>query len=425
MPAQAAKSPFDFKKALKTHAADPTDYGQDFESLPGGISGGVARLTTLTTGVYKTGDNKGKRFFRAAGVVISPKTHVEVIRTWEDLGQGKGRVKNAGTREVVCEGKQTSIMVPLCDLPAKSDGTVRDTDYQIGVMMNELRKLGGDECTAHLAEAADPEAELEALFQSLVSADPPIYFKFGTRSSDPTAQYPDPRVWESWYGSRGMEGYVPDQAPAVRDASPPPSRNGHAPAQQAQPSTPAARQTPPAQRPAAAAPARPAAPARKPAPPPVQEPEETEDLYALAERADDNDTEAQRRLEDLAREAGADAAAIKAAENWRAVADLASGTTPDAAAEDQPEEAPAEDEAPANDDPWADNPPKKEDIYAYTVRDAKGQPIKDKKTGKAARPVEAEVTAVNAKARTVDLKDLADAKKTYKGVPWDALEESQ
>ena len=67
-------------------------------------------------------------------------------------------------------------------------------------------------------------------------------------------------------------------------------------------------------------------------------------------------------------------------------------------------------------------PPKVKDVYLYQEVDPKtGQPLTDPRTKKARKPVEVEVTAVDARGRTADLKNLVDAKRKYAKVSWDDL----
>ncbi len=47
-------------------------------SLPEGIDNGIARLTSISVGKFKEGDNKGKHFFMAQGTVVYPLIHKNV-----------------------------------------------------------------------------------------------------------------------------------------------------------------------------------------------------------------------------------------------------------------------------------------------------------------------------------------------------------
>src|SRR4051812_22954353 len=90
----------EFDAVLKKHAADAPK--QKFADLPGGINNGVAQLVRAYFGIIDSGDNKGKKYFRASGSVVEP-TEVTV----------KGQA-------VPVYGLQTSIMITLA--PVKLDG---------------------------------------------------------------------------------------------------------------------------------------------------------------------------------------------------------------------------------------------------------------------------------------------------------------
>jgi hypothetical protein len=69
-----------------------------------------------------------------------------------------------------------------------------------------------------------------------------------------------------------------------------------------------------------------------------------------------------------------------------------------------------------NDDPAAaasEWQPSVQDVYRYTP--------KDKRTGRAGKPIEVEVQAVDTAKRTCTVKNLVDQKTLYKDVAWDAL----
>lgn len=180
----AAKYGSKLDQAVKKHADDPTDYGMI--RLPGGIKNGIARLVAAEFNTFKPGTtNAGEYYFRAAGVVVEPKS-VEVD------GQ-----------TVPVEGLQTSIILPVC---ATGQGDKHRTlEQNVGNILNEIRKLGADTTGAGMED-------MEALAETLKEAGP--YFRFETRTSEAVLN-PDgsvkyaPRVWESWYGSKGLENYAP------------------------------------------------------------------------------------------------------------------------------------------------------------------------------------------------------------------------
>lgn len=66
-------------QAVAEHSADPVEYGP--VNLPPGINNGVAQLERAYFDVYKTGDNTGKPYFRASGVVIEPAEHAGLRTT--------------------------------------------------------------------------------------------------------------------------------------------------------------------------------------------------------------------------------------------------------------------------------------------------------------------------------------------------------
>lgn len=184
-------------KALQNHAADETDYGREIIDLPPGISNGVAQLIEAKIGEYKKGDYQGKQFLYLAGTVIEPIEHTHIPKVFQD-----GKVTLLPAVTLTIEGQRTSLMVPLCDT-TDAQGEVVELDDNIGRAMNELRKLGVD------TESVDSEQGFAELLEIAKSGG--IHFKFSTSSRDPTAAYPQPRTWENWYGSGGLEDYIPDE----------------------------------------------------------------------------------------------------------------------------------------------------------------------------------------------------------------------
>lgn len=112
------------------------------------------------------------------------------------------------------------------------------------------------------------------------------------------------------------------------------------------------------------------------------------DIDALVEAATNDDAEAQEQLTTIATEAGVSAEDIENSESWEAVKEMIEAAGGDET-EPEPEPIPAKDE-----------------VYKYKV-------------GKSL--IQCSVTAVNAKAKTVTLKNLKDGKSLYKSVPFDAL----
>lgn len=335
----------------KAHAKDETEYGMEFIDLPGGITGGVARLAEAKVGTFARGKNQGEKFIYLAGIVVEPKVAVDTQKVWKD-----GNVQVVSTEEVEIKGQRTGMTLPLCDT-TKANGSVVSADENIGRMLNELRKLGGEECTAEI----ENEGTLAQVLEILKEEGP--FFKFSTTAGNPTAQYPIPRIWENWFGAKGLEDYEPEEEDDVDENKETEESDG-------------------------------------PEKDDIPFDDSTPDLTALAEAADEVNEddeateaaeEAQRELEKLAESAGINAEKI---DSWGGVADAitkASGGEPEDGDED---------------DPWV---PKKEEVYKF-------------KPPRARKAIEVMITAVFEKAETVTAKAL-ESEKVYKAVPWSKLED--
>lgn len=382
----AAKYGSKLDTAVKTHAEDETTYGQ--MDLPGGIKGGIAQLTKCYFDQYKTGDYKGEYYFRAQGIVIEPKSH----------------------EGLPIAGLMTSYMEPVCDTINKTKKETTTQEEHIDRILNEMRKLGAETKGAS-------GSDLESLAAGLEQSKP--YFRFETSVGAATPQFPNPRVFHNWYGSKGLEDYVPDEAPAVEDNT---AASGG--------------DEPPTESPAAA--------------------QSEEDWDALAASADGGDAEAQQTLEALAIAAGVDPSVIddwagvvaamregapgeveggsEEAVDWVALGEegdtddgqeardklqeaaTAAGLDPDsypswaelgaALAEGSPEDAPAEEEI----------APEVGNIFFY-------KPVDPKTKKPAKKAIECEVKAVFAAAKKVNLLNLDDKKTSYKSIPWSELEQ--
>ena len=342
-----AKYGANLDKAVKTHAGDETNFG--FQRLPAGINNGIAKLVECTFGVVDQGKtNAGEYYFRAAGVVVEPKLAPD------------------GTPVA---GMQTSIMEMVCDTTSAA-GAVTTQEEHVERILNEMRKLGADTSNA-------TGADLESLAAALKEAGP--YFKFSTslgktqlengkpKVNPATGKPYEPRVFENWNGTRGLESWTPsDDDGAVVDQTGDAAAGGG-----------------------------------------DTQYSDQDDLDSLAKRADGGEDAAIDRLTELAHNAGMDDDAIReAGETWAdVVAAMSGGMTG------------GEGETAAAEEEWE---PKKEEVYKYQPVDAKGSPLKDARTKKAIKPVDVEVTAVNKAKRTVDVKSLTD-KKPVRGVAWDAL----
>lgn len=145
------------------------------------FNAGVATLTTMGLGMYKEGPNKGKPFFRAAGVMLTPKT-----------------VTDADGNANPVAGLQTSIMIPLCDTKTQK-GDVTKLEDHLEKLINEIKKFGVD-----LSDVAFEE--FDSTFDALVETAP--QFKVRTWASKPTKEYPNPRVNHVWNGLVSEEDTV-------------------------------------------------------------------------------------------------------------------------------------------------------------------------------------------------------------------------
>lgn len=197
MPPQSGKSPISgLNAALQANANNPVEWVEEFGDPPGNIKGGIAMLTEARMGEYKTGPNQGKPFIYLAGSIVEPVKHIEVIKVWEN-----NKVKVAGTREVITQGKRTNMTLPLCETTSGSGQNAKTTTLNENVAdaLNHLNMLS-EGCTANLKDDKD----LVNLLAELKGAQPAILFKFSTTQSDPTAQYPVPRVWQNWHGTKDV-----------------------------------------------------------------------------------------------------------------------------------------------------------------------------------------------------------------------------
>lgn len=396
MPKQVSNSGFmakygaKLKKAHTIHKDDETEFGAG-GSLPAGIEGGVAQLTSIKFGQYKEGtQNAGEWYFRAAGTVLLPKEH---------------------------RGSQTSIMEPMHDTPERTRKTFDD---HLGWVYNELRKLGVE------TKELDP-ADLESVFTALKESAPT--FKFRTWQGEPTKEYPNPRVNEQWRGTCDYEadesGDVVDEssegeteAPAEDDAG----DEWDTLATQADADDNAA-----VKKLFAAATAagyskdeiegtdnwgevadmiRSPKKAKKGAKASEPEPEETEDAVdwnATGEAGDTGDSDAIDALNEAAAEHGLDPNEYPTwAELGTAIAEaIASG------------EEGGEEEAEAEAEEFV---PKKGDTYLYKPA---GNDPRTKKPYK--KPIECECVAVFEKNKTMNLRNSDDGKTVYKSVAWDAI----
>ena len=288
---------------FKANAPAEIDYGRQYIDLPGDIRNGVAELVEAKIGQYQSGQNEGKDFLYLAGVVISPKTAVEVKKIWKG-----GKAEVVSTEVLTVKGQRTSVMIPLCETSNKDGSKTTDEATNFQTAANELMKLAGAECL----EGVDDDDALNNLLTELRNMDPPIRFKFSTRSKEPTAAYPESGVWpHSWHGTENL--------PEVEDEGD--VQDDNEPADE-----PAEEETPKKGPPAKAA--TPAKASPKKAEPEAEVPfgDDIDDLVADANGTDKKKkVVATNRLKELAMAAGQAEDDVDNAENWEAVAEMCRG----------------------------------------------------------------------------------------------------
>lgn len=357
-----------FEKAVAKHANDPTDYGT--VRIPPGINNGVAQLEECELGTYKTGSNKGKLYFRAVGTIIEPVEHAhngQVIKT---------------------KGLKTSVMIPLCQTKTAS-GQITTEDAHVARMMNELRKLGGEEFT----NGASSVRDIGTLLSGINEAAP--YFKFSTSVRKAMTPGQTEGVWENWHGAAGLEDYVPETGGGVQDDS------GDVEEEEAPVTFTKDKKTPDK--------------ASKLGKKVVEEAEDKEfdefsDIDSLASKAQDGDEEAQNKLNEMASDLGISQKKLDDASDWLEVGKLIESKKDNQSEEEEEQSEPQEDV----EEEVTEYIPKVGDACSY-------RPIgKDKKPGK---PIECEVTKVAKSTKVVTLKNLTDMSK-IENVPWSRLEQA-
>lgn len=371
MPVQSGKSNLLAKLGQKARAAWDAHRGDEVRfgivNLPPGISGGVAQLVTAKWDEYKVGTKyAGKPYVLLRGIALRPAEH----------------------RGVPVRGQGVMLTIPLCDTPdRKCNGQPGTMENWLAELMNEFRKLG-----IEIGDDSSPD-DIEAFLAALQEEKP--HFRFSTRGwtppATPQSPNPDEMVFTQFDGRCDAPDEESSAASGVQDQTGQrTSRNG--------PATSAGRPVP------------------KTAPAETSADEFNEfgdssepDLDALAEDAANGDDEAIAQLTELAVAAGRSEEDVGNALKWETVVEWIR------AASEGGEEAPEGEEEPAaeeEEEPWE---PKKTDIYLYKPLDPKTKrPVK--------KAIECEVTAVDKKTNTVQLKNLDNPKLVYKNVKWDDLE---
>lgn len=436
MPKQTQRSTFlgkyadRLKPSYEEYRNEEVEYSS-YSDLPGGIENGIARLVDCKIDTVKEGkQSAGEYYFYAAGVVLSPKEH-------------------DGAK---IEGLRTSVTEMLFDTPGRGRETVED---HFKWVTNLLGQLGIDRTEVDLTD----EEQMEQALDHLRTQQPTFRFRTWRGDKEEIEQTPqgwvvtrggkrvggpykteailkqkhpyagrEPRTQHFWNGLADYdEPTVPDDDQVDETAAPPaPSRNGPAPRAAVngapKPGAPMVKPGQLANKPGA----KPTTPARpgmkpKPAPEPEPEPEELDldgmSLSELAEQADPpvGNEGAIRLLTSKAQEAGLDDDTITSADSWADVVAMM-----DAAAEGDSDQAADTEEEPAEPE-WE---PAKEEIYKYQPMDPKTKkPALNAK--KKPLLVEVEVTAVDKKGKTVNLKSIDDPKKTWPKVAWTELQSAE
>lgn len=378
------------------HKDKPVDTGN--LRLPPGIRNGVAKLSTMYTKQQDAEDGKtpkGEHFFRASAVAIYPESHANC--------------KVAGVL--------TSVIIPLCDVPAKGQRkavpfTTNWYEFQnlfkvFGVMPPtgpQYDVLPGMSDAQKAVIGNNIQAYYFAAMKALTDPKkPPVYFRFTTRGWTPpkTPQQPNPSemVFEEW-GERITE----EQLAEIMGQHDP----GAGMTQQ-----PLPHDQPPASLPASTAPT----PAEQNGEP-VDLADEVAMLVEVAmgdpEGATEDGKAASMRLEELAWEAGWSREQTTAAADWAEVGDMvlnpAEGSESESAADQQ------------------NSVPSVGARFLFAKRTKDGARLKDNK-GKEFPAQEVEITSVDEEAKTCTVKtkegkdvvDIRTRKPTV--VKWEWLED--
>ena len=336
--------------AHEKHKMDDTG-PSGFAELPGGIDNGIAQLIECKFSKYKTGTHVGEWFFYAAGVCITPK---KITVTHED-----------GSREtIITEKGRTSILEAMCDTP-ESNGRRKTLDDHVAYVYEQLRGLGV--ITANL-ELKD----LENTALDLQNSKP--YFSFrtwkGKKATEGLYKDVEPRVNHTWLGQ--CEYDEDENAGAGVEDNSPPSGNGHATLNTNMSASPGG----------------------------FTEIANEQDLDAMAQQAQDGDTDVQEQLKEMATELGV-WKQVDNADDWIKGVEVIKKAK-------QKGMKSLTDETPDDINPQVNQ------TYRY-------KPV-GKKGVRAKKSEECNVIKVDRKARRVDLESLENAGQKFTNVSWDDLE---
>lgn len=363
-------------QANEKHKDTPVDLGN--QRLPAGINDGVARLNKAYFGIKQTGNDKGKDFFRATAVVLSPKDH-----------NGKK-----------VAGRTTSLMINIYDEPARGKREAQSIQDNWGVFLNFIKSMG-------ITPTAEKDfgkmfAYYVACLQQLEKVKPTI--GFSTRGWTPTAtkEKPNPEemIFEDWHG---LVDYH-EQGDPVADGMGAPSTEDHHVNGTGTELTAAPFQEPPQED--HNPPADEAAPEYGDAP--VDPADEVTMLAELAgstpegEADSDEVTAAKKQLAEMAIAAGATEAMVSNAESWSDVAAMALGQLPESTA------------------------PAVGATAKFRKRDSKGEPLKNKANQPFAATeiiiVTVDEAASTVTAKTKDGKPVVGLDKKPIQIKWEWLE---
>jgi hypothetical protein len=185
------------REVLVGCATEPVDTG--YRPVGPGIRNGIAKLITMYTKQYEDDTNgpgtKGRTFFRASAIVVLPERH---------------------EREKIA-GQITSVVIPLCDMPAKGQRKAVSFSENWHKLKKLFKLLGVAPCPE--TPTTDPTGQrAEAYFFAAMKTltDPvrvdtnPVYISFSTRGWTPpaTKAQPNPQemVFETWHGLAMVAG---------------------------------------------------------------------------------------------------------------------------------------------------------------------------------------------------------------------------
>ena len=177
------------------HKDKPVDTGD--MRLPGGIKGGIAQLNKMYIGQYKPDvkdeSKRGQEFLRVSGVVKTPKAH----------------------DGVTCEGLVTSVIVPLCDEPARGKRDAKTFADNWAEFQNTFQLFGVDPPNVdNIADGDKRAAAIMSYYQASMTAlmQRKPHFNFSTREWTPPAlpeqEQGTPMLFETWHTECQYNGVV-------------------------------------------------------------------------------------------------------------------------------------------------------------------------------------------------------------------------